>query len=279
MAQAAVSPMPTHLRSLVHRYLIPFLAATAACLVVGCGPGNEHSSLTVFAAASLSEAFRDIADEFESQNAHVEVKLNFAGSQRLRSQLELGAAADVFASADEAQMTLARKAELLEGNGDPFAAASMAVIASTESDITSIEDIASPGVKLVIAHESVPAGHYAQRLLAALSNAPPGLGSGFADRTLVNVVSKETSVKFVEQKVVLGQADAGIVYHPGAMTAVATGSARELPLPPDAAGVRAIYPIAVMRESDSPELAARFVKFVLSPSAQDILAGYGFDAP
>ncbi len=241
--------------------------------------------LKVFAAASLTDAFQDIALEFESENPGVDVKLNFAGSQRLRSQLEFGADADVFAFADEIQMSLAEDAGLISGDSVPFAGASMAVIVSSDVNINDISGIADPDVKLVLAHGSVPAGQYARELLARLSEAGPApvagpaTGPDFFQRALANVVSEETSVKFVEQKVVLGQADAGIVYRPGALTATATGSARELPLPLVAEGVRAIYPIAVARESRAPELAERFVGFVLSGPAQDILTGYGFDTP
>ena len=256
------------------------LVAVLLTFAIGCGDGGKGDrTITVFAAASLTDAFNDIAAEFESRNTGVEVRLNFSGSQRLRSQLELGARSDVFASADEAQMTLADEAGLLAGNSRIFASTSMAVIASSDSPIMDAAGMASPGVKLVLAHESVPAGYYARRLLAALSQSAPDFGAQFADRVLANVVSEETSVKFVEQKVVLGQADAGIVYQPGALTATATGSARHLPLPREAETIRALYPIAVLGGTENPELAMQFVDFVLSPPGQQILTGYGFDAP
>ena len=272
--------MPICPKTIVTRSIFPVLAAVILCIVAACGNGNGGETvITVYAAASLSDAFGDIAREFESRNPGVEVKLNFAGSQRLRSQLELGAAADVFASADEAQMALAEESGLVAGSSRIFAGASLAIIAFTDSEISDASEIAEPGVKLVLAHESVPAGRYSRLLLARLSEPDTGLGADFAERTLANVVSEETSVKFVEQKVVLGQADAGIVYRPGAMTAEATGSARELPLPPEANTVRALFPMAVMRESTEQEWAEEFVEFVLSLPAQRILAGYGFDAP
>ncbi len=233
----------------------------------------------MFAAASLTDAFGDIAREFEARNPGVAVKLNFAGSQRLRTQLEFGAAADVFASADEAQMALAQDGGLIAGGSRPFATAPMAVIVNADSGINETSGLAAPGVKLVLAHQSVPAGQYARQLLERLSQPDSGLGADFARRTLSNVVSEETSVKFVEQKVVLGQADAGIVYRPGAFTAAASGAARQLPLPPEADAVRARYPIAVVSESPNPQWAGRFIEFVLSPPARNILAGYGFDAP
>ena len=253
------------------------MLAAILCAIMGCG-GNG-GGVTVFAAASLSDAFGDIAREFELRNPGVGVKLNFAGSQRLRAQLEFGAGADVFAAADAVQMDLAQDAGLIAGGRRVFAAAPMAVIVNAGAGIDGLGGIAAPGVKLALAHESVPAGQYARRLLERLSGPDAGLGADFAARTLANVVSEETSVKFVEQKVVLGQADAGIVYRPGAITAAASGQARALPLPPAADGVRALYPIAALQDSENPELAARFIQFVLSPPAQDILAGYGFDAP
>ena len=275
--------MLTRFLGTVRGSILPVLATLAAIVLFimpGCGNGGgDETVLKVFAAASLTDAFQDIALEFESENPGVDVKLNFAGSQRLRSQLELGADADVFAFADEIQMSLAEDAGLVSGDSLPFAGASMAVIVSSDVKFNDISGIADPDVKLVLAHGSVPAGQYARELLARLSEAVPATGPDFFQRALANVVSEETSVKFVEQKVVLGQADAGIVYRPGALTATATGSARELPLPPVAEGVRAIYPIAVARESRAPELAERFVEFVLSGPAQDILTVYGFDTP
>ena len=213
------------------------------------------------------------------RNPGTQVKLNFAGSQRLRSQLELGASADVFASADQAQMSLAEDAGLITGLPVVFSSASMAVIAHSDSEVHELSDLAAPGTKLVLAHQSVPAGHYARQFVEHLSGDQFGLGADFADKVGENVVSEETSVKFVEQKVVLGQADAGIVYRSGSLTATATGSARDLSLPSGTEEIRALYPIAAMEGSESPELSSRFIEFVLSEPAQMILAGHGFDAP
>ncbi len=271
--------MSTHFELHSGHCALALLAALIMWMAVGCSGGNANATITVFAAASLADAFTDIAAEFEEENPDIEVKLNFAGSQRLRSQMELGARADVFASADEAQMSLADESELIAGRRQTFALARLAVIANSESGIWQVDDLTTAGVKLVLAHESVPAGHYARLLLNRLSASDSGLDPDFEARVLDNVVSEETSVKFVEQKVILGQADAGIVYRPGALTAVATGTARELPLPRQASEVRAVYPIAVVKGGGQAQVAARFVEFVLSPTAQDILAGYGFDAP
>ena len=260
--------------------LVPLLAIVAFTPAVGCANGNgETKTITVFAAASLTDAFEEISRKFESENPGVEVKLNLAGSQRLRSQLELGAEADVFASADELQMSLATDAGLIEGAGQHFASTSMAIIAAKDSGVVNLKDLAKLGTKVVIAHEGVPAGQYSLQLLDLLSSDESELEANYAERVLANVVSKETSVKFVEQKVVLGQADAGILYRPGVLTGTASGAARELPLPPIAQEVRAHYPIAAISDSTEVDTARDFVDFVMSNQAQSVLASHGFDPP
>lgn len=274
------SSMPTRPTTILPWLISSLLTGLILCFTAGCGNGSGGATvITVFAAASLTDAFREIAREFESANPGIKVKLNFAGSQRLRSQLEFGASADVFASADAVQMDLAKDAGLIAGSARPFAGSGLAVIVPVDSHIQDVSEIADPGVKLVLSHESVPAGRYSRLLLARLSEPDAGLGADFGDRTLANVASDETSVKFVEQKVVLGEADAGIVYRSGALTAIATGSARELPLPPAAGEVRALYPIAALGNSAAQEWSEKFVEFVLSRHAREILSSYGFDAP
>ena len=272
--------MPVAVLKSAQPAILALLISLALLIPAGCtGGGNEKAAITVFAAASLTDAFREIASEFESGRPDVKVRLNFAGSQRLRSQLELGAKADVFASADERQMQLAQEAGLIAGSVENFASASMAVIVTQESGITALRELDKAETKVVLAHESVPAGVYARQLLQLLSAKDTGLGEDYAARVLANVVSEETSVKVVEQKVVLGEADAGIVYRPGALTALSSGSVRELPLPPGAGELRALYPIAALKDSASQELADEFIDFVLSREARNILSSYGFDAP
>ena len=272
--------MPVPVLKSAHPAILALLISLALCLQTGCvGGENEKSVITVFAAASLTDAFREIASDFESGRPDVEVRLNFAGSQRLRSQLELGATADVFASADERQMQLAQEAGLTAGNIEHFSSAPMAVIVTQESGITTLRGLGNHDTKVVLAHDSVPAGVYSRQLLELISTEDTGLGEDYAERVLANVVSEETSVKVVEQKVVLGEADAGVVYRPGALTALSSGSVRELPLPPNTEELRALYPIAALKDSASRELADEFIDFVLSREARGILSSYGFDAP
>ena len=238
----------------------------------------------MFAAASLAEVFAEIADEFEAHNPGVTVKLNFAGSQLLRSQLELGAAADVFAPADVVQMGMAMDGGLVDGglvDGEPviFAKAPLAVIAAGKGSgrVHNLADLARPGTRLVLAHPGVPVGGYSRQLLDSLSVAG-GLGSDFSARVYQNVVSEEPNVRNVEQKVALGEADAGIVYRPLALAAAASGSVIIIPVP-EAHNVVAGFPIAVLRGSKRQETAAGFVEFILSAPGQEILRSHGFDSP
>ena len=253
----------------------------AALLLPACsgGGGAGASRVTVFAAASLAEVFAEIAEEFEAHNDEVTVKLNFAGSQVLRSQLELGAAADVFAPADVVQMGMAMEGGLVDGEPVIFATVPLAVIAAGKGSgrVNNLADLARPGARLVLAHPGVPVGGYSRQLLDSLS-VPGGLGSDFSAKVYQNVVSEEPNVRNVEQKVVLGEADAGIVYRPLALAAAASGSVRIIPVP-EAHNVVASFPIAVLRESNRQEAAADFVEFVLSEPGQEILRSHGFDSP
>ena len=253
----------------------------AALLLPACsgGGGAGASRVTVFAAASLAEVFAEIAEEFETDNPEVTVKLNFAGSQVLRSQLELGAAADVFAPADVVQMGMAMEGGLVDGEPVIFATAPLAVIAAGKGSgrVNNLADLARPGARLVLAHPGVPVGGYSRQLLDSLSGAG-GLGSDFSARVYQNVVSEEPNVRNVEQKVALGEADAGIVYRPLALAAAASGNVRIIPVP-EAHNVLASFPIAELRESNRQEAAAGFVEFVLSEPGQEILRSHGFDSP
>jgi molybdate transport system substrate-binding protein len=173
--------------------------------------------LTVFAAASLTDAFGRIAEAFEAAHPGVTVAFNFAGSQALRTQIEEGAAADVFASANFAELeTLIASGHITAEDGQFFAGNRLVVIVPQDNpaEIESLADLARPGVKLVLTAEEVPVGRYARQ---ALDNLNAQLGADFAVSVLANVVSNEDNVKQVVAKVSLGEADAGIVYSTDAM--------------------------------------------------------------
>ncbi len=207
------------------------------------------------------------------------MKLDFGGSQRLRSQLEFGAKADVFASADNLQMDQAVAAGLTIGPAAEFAANTLVVIAMPEGLVRDLADLARPGVRLILAHGSVPVGSYSRRALRNLAQDDTlGLGSRFEEDVLANLVSEEPNVRNVVQKVVLGEVDAGIVYQTDVTVARTAGVVRVIPIP-SASNVSAQYPIAVLRHASEAGLAREFVRFVLSEAGQRRLKEYGFGAP
>jgi len=248
-------------------------AATCPSLV-GAAPGSDQSTLTVFAAASLAEAFTDLGHELERQRPGLEVRFNFAGSQQLATQIEQGARPDVFASADERWMRYVADRRLLSGEPAIFARNRVAVIvpATNPARIRRLRDLARGGVKLVLAADAVPVGRYSRVVLQNLSR-DRVYGGDFARRVLGNVVSEEENVRSVVGKVQLGEADAGMVYRSDVTPAVAR-RIRILEIPV-AANVLASYPIAPLRESPMPAAAAAFVDLVLSPAGQQTLARRG----
>jgi len=248
-------------------------------LIVSCGGGGE--SLRVFAASSLMGAFTEVANAFEAENPGVAVKLDFGGSQRMRSQIELGARGDIFASADSVHMDALVAADLVSGTPVDFASNSLVVLAMSQGPVDTIADLAKPGVKVVLANSNVPVGAYTREVLENLSQDPAyGLGSSFKDNVLANLASGEPNVNSAFQKVVLGVVDAGIVYETETLLALEaeTRNIHFIPIP-TAANVKVDYPIAVLAEAAKPELADSFVKFVLSDRGRTLLRRHGFKSP
>ncbi|PKB65415.1 MAG: molybdate ABC transporter substrate-binding protein [SAR202 cluster bacterium Io17-Chloro-G2] len=234
--------------------------------------------LTVFAAISLSEAFREIAVAYESEDSGVSVELNLAGSQRLRTQLEHGAPGDVFASADHRQMELARIGGLVDGKPAVFATNRLAVIVPKEDPagmVTDVYDMGNQGIKIALALPDVPAGRYAQEMISRLENSEVKSDLHLTSRILANVVTLEPNVRGVAAKVALGEVDAGVIYVTGVSTDYIRDRVRVIPIP-EQSHVVAAYPIAALREAGDSLLAEDFIRFVLSPKGQLILAGHGF---
>jgi molybdate transport system substrate-binding protein len=257
---------------------VKYLLVAFLFVAVSCG-GNSGVALRVMAASSLTEAFKEIGHAFETANPGVEVALDFGGSQRLRSQLELGAKAGVFASADHLQIDPLMKEDLISGLPQDFASNSLVVISMTDGPVTGIPGLALPGVRLVLAQSNVPAGGYSRQLLKILAQDKSlGLGSQFESDVLSNLVSEEPNVRNVAQKVVLGEVDAGIVYQTDAAAAQAEGDITVFALPPEL-NVSARYPIVVLESAANTLLATAFVDFVLSEQGQTILDTHGFGSP
>ena len=232
-------------------------------------------TLTVFAAASLQGPFTVLGDSLERSRPGLKVQFSFAGSQTLALQILQGAPADVFASADLRWMNVVRDSGGVAGKPRIFARNELIAIvpASNPGHVDRLSDLGRPGVKLVLAADAVPAGHYARAVAAKLAKLP-GFGADFRDRVRANVVSNEEDVEAVVTKVRLGEADAGIVYQSDVTEQVAA-DVRTIGIPP-AANVTAAYPIAVLTRSPDRDDAEAFVNLVLSRSGQRVLAAHGF---
>jgi molybdate transport system substrate-binding protein len=184
----------------------PTLAPTQA-------PASSQT-LTVLAAASLTESFSELGTMFETHNPGVKVSFNFAGSQQLAQQLDQGVAADVFASASPKYMAAAVTSKRVnQADAQTFVKNRLVVIFPKDNPagLTTLEDLAKPGLKLDLADKSVPVGQYALDFLDKAVK-DPGLDPRFKDNVLKNVVSYEDNVKAIVTKVSLGEVDAGIVY-------------------------------------------------------------------
>ncbi len=243
------------------------LAAAVAAPVRG--------DVLVFAAASLSDAFGEAGRVLERQHPGLRVALHFAASSTLRTQILQGARADVFASADERNMRLVHEAGLLRTAPLTFARNELvvAVPASHPTGISSVRDLARPGLKLVVAAPEAPIGAYTRQVLAALSR-DPAYGPDFARRVLANVVSQEPNVRATLARVALGEADAAFVYRSDLVSAYGS-RVRTIEIP-RWANVTARYSIAVLRTASHPVAARRFIDVVLSEAGQAILARFGF---
>jgi molybdate transport system substrate-binding protein len=263
----------------------------ALCLIAACSPGPAPAPPTevpgatdtiagdvvVFAAASLTDAFKEIAAAFQAARPHARVVLSFGGSSQLTVQLINGARADVFASAVQDQMNAAERGYALVGEQQVFVRNRLMVIApaANPAGIGSLKDLARPGIKLIGAQAAVPIGRYTSALLKSAS-ANPACGADFQQRVERNLVFREDTVRQIVAKIQLGEGDAAVVYVTDVTPRVASQFVR-ITLP-DELQVIATYPIAVANGRNRGGGEA-FVAFVQSLPAQVILARWGFLPP
>jgi molybdate transport system substrate-binding protein len=245
------------------------------CLYLGLGTGAlagpPSHDLVVFEAASLKESFAALTARFEKDHPGTHVVTNAAGSQELRAQIEHGAAADVFASADRRHMDALVTAGL---------AAAPALFACNEPVVVVRQDLASVKTfadlpraeRIVVGAPEVPIGAYTAQIL---KRAADKLGAPFATEVQAKIVSRELNVRQVLAKVVLGEADAAVVYRTDAQAA--KGKVRVVEIPPEI-NVTAAYPIAALKHAPNPDLAAAFVALVRSPAGVAVLREAGFVA-
>jgi molybdate transport system substrate-binding protein len=245
--------------------------------VWGAAPirAQESRTLTVFAAVSLADAFEQIGADFMTATPGVEVVFSFASSSDLAAQLVAGAPADVFASANEAQMIAVIEGGRIADVPQVFAHNRLLLIvpADNPAGITSLADLAHDGVQLIIAAPDVPVRTYTDALLERLAQ-DPAYGAAYREAFMANVVSEEQNVRQVTAKIALGEGDAGIVY-----VSDVTPDIRErviaVPIA-DELNTTASYPIAITNDTPHPALAQAFVDYVLSEAGQAALLEWGF---
>ena len=236
----------------------------AACGDDGGDAQGGRTELTVFAAASLTKTFEELEREFEAAHSDVDVKLSFGGSSDLVAQITEGASADVFASADTANMDKLVAAGLAEGEPREFATNTLtiAVPPGNPAGITSLADLAEKDVDLVLCQPEVPCGSAAAKVASA---------AGLA----FHPVSEEQSVTDVLAKVAAGEADAGLVY---VTDVAAAGDKVEGIAFPESSEAVNHYPIVAVEGSRHARLAQQWIDLVLG-AGRKVLAAAGFGAP
>lgn len=258
--------------------LIACIPITAPAPTTNEAAPAETTTLTVFAAASLTEAFTTIGQNFSAAHAGVEVTFNFAGSQQLAQQIGQGAPVDVFASANATQMNVAiDSGRIVTGTQHTFVRNRLVVVtpANNPGGVAALSDLSKAGLKIVLAAKEVPVGQYSLDFLDKAA-ADGSLGAGYKDAVLANVVSYEENVRAVLAKVTLGEADAGIIYSSD-ISQEAASQVQRIDIP-DNLNTIARYPIAPLSDSPHAEVAQQFIDYVLSTEGQQLLESYGFMA-
>ena len=252
----------------------PLLCSVLTLLTVACGgvasqPSSSTDqvtgSLTVLAAASLSDAFNRIGEQLRARHPGLDVRFSYAGSPTLVTQIQQGAPADVFASADQPNMQRIVDGRFNSGQPRVFARNKLQIVvqAGNPKQIQSVADLVRPGLRVDLCAPAVPCGSYATSVFGKAG-------------VKVTPVSQEDNVRAVVTKVSLGEADAGVVY----ATDVKAGGDRVQGVPiPDDQNVVATYPIVQLKGAANPKAAQAFIALVTAPEGQKTLAGFGFLGP
>ncbi|MCA9665905.1 MAG: molybdate ABC transporter substrate-binding protein [Myxococcales bacterium] len=250
--------------------LVGLALAAAAC---SDDSAQRERTLHVFAASSLTNAFAELERRFEAAHEGVDVAVSYAGSQVLRLQIEHGAPADIFASANAQHMRALADAKLVAGD-DVFAESELSLIVPRSAGtaaLSSFEQLAQ-ATRLVVGVKNVPVGSYTERMLQRAGRA---LGLPFERAVRQRIVSRESNARIVRAKVELGEADAAIVYR---SDAASSRRVRAVAIPSNV-NVRAAYHIGVLRRSEHAALARSFYDFVRSAAAREVMRRHGFVVP
>ena len=237
---------------------------------------SEPVALTALAAASLTDAAVELEAAYESANPSVDLTFSFDSSSALRGQVEAGAAADLFLSADARNPQALEDGDLTIGEQVPFASNLLAIIVPTDNpgDVESWTDLATPGLRVVAAGEDVPIQQYADEAVANLAGADDA-PEGFAGAVAANIVSREDNVRAVLARIELGEGDAAIVYVTDAMSSDEV-EAVEIPA---VANVPATYFGVGLASTEAADAVEAFLAWLVEDEAQAILAGFGFSPP
>lgn len=251
-------------------------SAALALLLAACGGSGSQASaspsagqvtgnLTVLAAASLTDVFNKLGERFRAEHAGVAVRFSYAGSPTLVTQIQQGAPADVFASADQSNMQKVLDGGLSSGQPRVFARNRLQILVQSGNprQIRSVADLSNPAIKVDVCAPSVPCGSYATSVFARAA-------------VKVTPVSQEDNVKAVVTKVSLGEADAGIVY---STDVKAGGNEVQGVSIPDDQNVLAAYPVVQLKSATNEKAAQAFIALLTGPEGQKTLAGYGFLSP
>jgi len=240
----------------------------------GSGGEERGGTLTILAASSLTDAFGELGNTFEEQNQGVEVQQSFGASSDLLAQIQQGAPADVFASAAEEEMDTAEKDNLVSGTPRVFVKNREVIMVPKDNpaNINSLEDMAKPNIKLVLAAKDVPAADYAVEILG---KANKEYGPDFEQDVLSNVVSREANVRASVNRVVVGDADATFGYASD-YTPDTRNKVKVIPIPSDL-NIIATYPIAALKDAEDPGFAKKWVDLVTSEEGQKVLEKWNFE--
>ena len=259
------------------RLLIALAAVVSACTTGGtANQGQTPASLTVYAAASIKGALEQATSAYETANPGLTITLSTDSSAALRTQIEQGAPADVFLSADTTNPQRLVDAGLAAGAPMNFAGNVLTVIIpmANPGKLVSPADLAKPGVKVIAAGDEVPITKYASQLVRNLAT-QSGYPADFAALYTANVVSREDNVRAVVTKIELGEGDGGIVYVTDAKSSTKVTRLD----PPAAANVPATYAGVVVMASKQPDRARAFLQWLAGPAGQAILTEFGFTPP
>jgi molybdate transport system substrate-binding protein len=243
---------------------------------VGAGSASSNASLTILGAASLKGALDQLRTAWEAANPGSKLTVSTDSSSALETQIEQGAPADVFLSADTTNAAKLVTTGLATGDPVAFARNELTVIVPTSNParITTPADLANPGLKIVAAGDGVPITAYAMKLVANLAR-QPGYPADYPTAYTSNIASREDNVKAVVAKIELGEGDAAIVY---ATDAKASSKVAALAVPA-VANVPATYAGLVVKGSANPAAARAFLDWLIGPEGQAILARFGFLSP